>query len=189
MRDQKTLFALGALSALVLACSNGPVAPTASDSGALTLSAPLLMQAQYGLSLQALDIGIHSQDDQIVARDGGAGVSAVGSWRTTIRYSGGPEVEASGPVTCFSSVDGNGARVGGVVNNSTDPSMIGAEMVANLKDGSDDWSSGVRIQPPGSTITALAHCQSGFSNLQIGVNGRSTFRKIGKGFVFIVGIL
>lgn len=189
MLRSKALFALGALGALVLACGDGSVAPTASDSGALSLSAPLLVRAEYGISLQALDVGIHAQNDAIVARDAGAGVSAEGTWRTEILLSGGARVQARGSISCVRFIDGNGARVGGVVELSSDPSLVGATMVATLKDGADDWSTGVRMHPAGSGITALEHCQTGYTNAQIGVNGVSTFVKVGKGFVNLAGIL
>jgi hypothetical protein len=184
----RTLFALGALSALVIACSESSVAPTASDSGALSLAAPLLVSANYGLSLQALDVGIHSQEDVIVARDGGSGVQAVGSWRTEIHLSGGNNLDARGSISCVGFVDGGGARLGGVVTQSSDPSLVGATMVASVKDAADDWSTGIRIHAAGSGIVAQEHCSNGYPAPQIGIDGKSTFKKINVGFVYVNGV-
>ena len=185
MAQSRPWLALAALAAFVIACGGSVVEPTSPDSAALSLSAPLLVRADYAIDLKHVGGGYNFQEDVIVSRRTGGGVSASGNWKTLIRRFNEPNQDIRGTISC-TKLEFPGARLGGVVTQSPNPADIGATMVATIKDGTnDDSSTGVRIFAAESGISAQEHCTTGYSNATIGLNGVSTFQKIRKGFIDI----
>ena len=176
-------LALLPLALFAIACSEGGVVEPSLDSGGLTLSAPTA-KGDYSISLNAVGGGFRRQNDKFTAQNGG-GVNADGPWKTKLVKGDGTDITASGEITCLGHVDGAGVRIGGVVNESSDPALIGATMIATVHDGNPDRSTGLRIYTAAEGFDALKHCTDGYPTAAMTLNGTTTWQAIRTGFILV----
>ena len=94
------------------------------------------------------DGGVRREDNKFSIVEG-SGFNADGPWRSWLIMAGGVVIDSRGTVTRMGRIGDDGARFGGVVTQSSDPSLIGATMVAGIRDGFPDKSTGLRIYTSG----------------------------------------
>jgi hypothetical protein len=178
--NYRSWLALAVLAAFATACEGGGsvVEPSSESSSALALSAADA-KGDYGIDLKFVT-GTRRENDKFTINELG-GVDAERVWRSWIVFNGAIIQDSRGEVTCLEHIDGSGARIGGVVTHSTDPSLVGATMVATVKDGFPDRSTGLRIYTSG--FDAQFHCEEGYLPSQLTLNGVKTWQAIKKGFI------
>jgi hypothetical protein len=173
-------LALAVLAAFATACeSGGVVEPSSESSSALALSASPDAEGDYSIDLKEAT-GTRRENDKFSIFETG-GFGADGHWRSWIVFQGQIVTDSRGEVTCIGEIEESGARIGGVVTQSSDPSLIGATMVATVKDGFPDRSTGLRIYTSG--FDAQFHCEEGYIVSQLTFNGVKTWQAIRTGFV------
>jgi hypothetical protein len=180
--NSRPWLALVLLAVFATACSDGGVVdPSSLDSSGLALSAADI-KGDYTLDIKNVGGGVRRQDDKfsIIV---GSGFNASGPWRSWLRHGDPTVIDSRGQVTCVGRVGDDGARIGGVVTQSSDPSLVGATMVASIRDGSPDKSSGLRIYTSG--FDADFHCETGYANSQLTLNGVETFRDVKTGNIIV----
>lgn len=175
-------LALVLLAVFATACSDGGVVdPSSLDSSALALSAADV-KGDYSLDIKDVGGGYRRETDKFSIVDK-SGFNASGPFRTWILFADNSVTDTRGEVTCMGRIGDDGARIGGVVTQSSDPSLIGATMVASIRDGFPDKSSGLRIYTSG--FDADFHCETGYANSQLTLNGVETFRDVKTGNIIV----
>jgi hypothetical protein len=180
--NSRPWLALVLLAVFATACSDGGVVePSSLDSSALALSAADV-KGDYQLDIKNVGGGYRRQTDKFSIIDR-AGFNASGPFRTIILFADGSTIDSRGDVTCMDRIGDDGARFAGVVTQSSDPTLIGATMVAGIRDGSPDKSTGLRIYTSG--FDAQFHCEQGYQNSQLTLNGVETFRDVKTGNIIV----
>ena len=147
MRARLSAFMAVIVSLLVpLAVSAGSGGGSASGGSRLTVHNVFGLQT---LELQAFGFGAHINPD-----------GTVGGWYTYREVDDGAPFTASGPVTCLTVV-GNDAWIGGTIDASNDPTVVGSGSWWHVTDNSE----GGNAQPDittflgiGSTAQTQAFC-------------------------------
>lgn len=182
MPNPRPWLALVLLAVFATACNDGGVLePSALDSTDLALSAADV-KGDYSLDIKNVGGGVRREDNKFSIVEG-SGFNADGPWRSWLIMADGQVIDSRGTVTCMGRIGDDGARFGGVVTQSSDPSLIGATMVAGIRDGFPDKSTGLRIYTSG--FDAQFHCESGYHTSQLTLNGVETFRDVKTGNIFV----
>lgn len=182
MTNSRPWLALVLLAVFATACSDGGVVePSSLSSTDLALSAADV-KGDYSLDLKHVGGGVRRENNKfsIVEK---SGFNADGPWRSWLIMADGSDIDSRGNVTCMGRIGDDGARIGGVVTHSNDPSLIGATMVAGIRDGFPDKSTGLRIYTSG--FDAQFHCETGYANSQLTLNGVETFMAVKTGNIII----
>jgi hypothetical protein len=163
----------------MIASLTGALAPACGDQSgptqpAVTSSIPAFARASQAsvsghIERDFPDFGVPVEKFSFHAHDLGNG-SVEGRWQLEDFFADGPKEVARGRVTCFTvEADGRTARMGGIVEASTNPINVGGEAVWTVVDNGEganappdqatDLRNGPTDLPPG---TAAVHCEVGF---------------------------
>jgi hypothetical protein len=181
MRHSFPLSTVALAGALAFGCTDQSALTEATEDS----SAPLFARASQAsvsghIERDFPDFGVPVEKFSFHAHDLGNG-SVEGRWQLEDFFADGHKEVARGRVTCFTvEADGRTARMGGIVEASTNPINAGGEAVWTVVDNGEganappdqatDLRNGPTDLPPG---TAAVHCEEGFPTELFGTFGEN----------------